>query len=164
MLNSIKGLLFLASFVMLISCDKDDDNPFLSFEEQLEVDLKIIDDYLVANGLTAEESPSGLRYIITEEGSGEHPEATDSVVVKYKGYYPSGEVFDQTKTAETAKFPLNRVIPGWTEGVQYLKTGGGKGVFLLPSYLAYGPSGSFNGAIPPNQVLFFDITLIDAIE
>lgn len=161
MLHSIKGLLFLASFVMLISCDKDDDNPFLSFEEQLEVDLQIIKDYLEANDLTAEESASGLHYIITEEGAGDHPVATDSVEVKYRGYYPSGDVFDATAAAQTITFPLNGVIPGWTEGVQYLKSGGGTGRLFIPSYLAYGTQGSFNGVIPPNQVLFFDITLVD---
>lgn len=161
MFNSIKGIFFLTSFVILISCNKDDDTPFLSFEEQLEVDLGIIEDYLTANNLTAQESASGLHYIITEEGSGDHPIATDSVEVKYKGYYPTGDVFDATAAAQTITFPLDGVIPGWTEGVQYLKSGGGTGRLFIPSYLAYGPQGSFNGVIPPNQVLFFDITLID---
>lgn len=159
MLHSLKGLFILASFVMLISCDKDDDNPFLSFEEQLEVDLQIIEDYLQSNNMTAEESASGLHYIITEEGPGDHPLPTEVVEVKYKGYLPTGVVFEETGSAQTATFPLGGVIPGWIEGVQLLKSGGGKGTFLIPSYLAYGTRGS--NSIPPNQVLIFDITLVD---
>ncbi len=161
MFNSPRGIFFLATIVILISCNKDDDNPFLSFEEQLEVDRGIINDYLMANGLTAQESASGLHYIITEEGPGDHPIATDVVEVEYKGYFPSGAVFDQSTEARVDTFRLNQVIPGWTEGVQYLKSGGGEGRLFIPSYLAYGTQGSFNGVIPPNQVLFFDVTLVD---
>ena len=161
MFNSIKGIFFLTSFVILISCNKDDDTPFLSFEEQLEVDLGIIEDYLTANNLTAQESASGLHYIITEEGPGDHPMATDLVEVEYKGYLPSGAIFDQSTDTRVDTFRLNQVIPGWTEGVQYLKSGGGQGTLLLPSYLGYGPQGSFNGVIRTNQVLLFDVTLVD---
>lgn len=159
MSNSINGIIFLASLILLIGCDKNNGSPSLSFEEQLEVDLGIINDYLTTNGLTAQETASGLHYFITEEGPGDHPLPTEVVEVKYRGYLPTGEVFDATASAETATFPLNGVIPGWIEGVQLLKSGGGSGTLLIPSYLGYGTRGS--GSIPANQVLIFDITLID---
>lgn len=156
MLDSIKGLLLLATIFSVMGCNKDDT---LTFEEQLNVDIDIIKNYLSDNGLTAQETASGLHYFITQEGPGDHPLPTEVVEVKYKGYLPSGSVFEETKSAETATFPLNGVIPGWIEGVQLLKSGGGKGTFLIPSYLAYGTRGS--NSIPGNQVLIFDITLVD---
>ena len=130
----------------------------LTPEEQYYEDVKIIEQYLADNNLTADSTASGLRYIITKEGSGGHPNLQSTVTVKYKGYLTDGTVFDQTTGSETAKFPLSNLIPGWQECIPLLKKGG-EGTFLLPSYLAYGPSGS--GSIPPNTVLIFDIVLVD---
>ncbi len=82
---------------------------------------------------------SGLQYKVTEEGTGVIPSATDTVVVNYKGTLLSGEVFDSSyDRGEPAEFPLNGVIPGWTEGLQLMKEGS-KFTLWIPAELAYGP-------------------------
>lgn len=103
---------------------------------------------------------SGLKYMIVKEGKGAQPKATDNVTVHYTGWLPSGEVFDSSiERGEPTTFPLNGVIPGWTEGVQLLKEGG-KAVYFIPSRLAYGPTGTPGGPIGPDQDLFFEVELI----
>lgn len=102
---------------------------------------------------------SGLQYKITQEGTGKSPKATDNVVVHYKGTLLDGTVFDSSyKRGEPATFPLNRVIPGWTEGLQLLKEGG-KATLYIPSQLAYGSRGA-GGIIGPDETLIFDVELI----
>lgn len=150
--------LSLGLCVLLVSsCKKEDDQ--LPPAEQLALDITIIENYLATNNLQAEKTASGLHYIITEEGTGAHPLSTSRVTVKYKGYFVDGRVFDQTPPANTITFGLNEVIPGWTEGIPLLKSGGGKGMLLIPSALGYGRPG--RGSIPPNTVLLFDVTLLD---
>lgn len=106
---------------------------------------------------------SGLQYIVEKEGTGISPVATDEVTVHYTGKLLDGAVFDSSVTrGEPATFPLNRVIPGWTEGVQLMKEGG-KYTFFIPSDLAYGPQGVPN-AIPPHSTLIFDVELIKVIK
>ena len=106
---------------------------------------------------------SGLQYVIDKEGEGESPSATDEVTVHYTGKLLDGTVFDSSVSrGEPATFPLNRVIPGWTEGVQLMKEGG-KYTFFIPSDLAYGPQGIPN-AIPPHSTLIFDVELIKVIK
>ena len=105
------------------------------------------------------ETASGLQYVIEREGTGDHPKATDEVTVHYTGKLLDGTVFDSSvNRGEPATFPLNRVIPGWTEGVQLLKEGA-KYTFFIPSDLAYGPQGIPN-AIPPHSTLIFEVELI----
>ena len=155
------SLLSILTILIFASCNKDDDDgPKLSASEQLAVDVKIIEDYLTANGLEATRTASGLHYIILEEGSGEHPNIDHTVEVKYKGYRTDGFVFDETAPAATLIYPLRNLIPGWQEGIPFLKSGGGQGVLLIPSRLAYGSTGS-GSDIPPNTVIIFDITLLD---
>lgn len=102
---------------------------------------------------------SGLQYIVEKEGTGAQPTATDEVTVHYTGKLLDGSVFDSSVSrGEPATFPLNRVIPGWTEGVQLMKEGA-KYTFFIPSDLAYGPQGVPN-AIPPHSTLIFDVELI----
>jgi FKBP-type peptidyl-prolyl cis-trans isomerase FkpA len=145
--------LFLSLF--FTACLKDDS---LSPEEQLKADIKLIGEYLQKNNLVAKSTASGLHYIITQEGFGQAtPTLQSKVTVSYKGYFLNGSVFDQTQPGKTIEFPLNGVILGWQEGLQFLKMGG-KGTFLLPSAIAYGPNGS--GSIPPNTVLLFDVELV----
>lgn len=143
----------LLSFVLSSCGDKT-----LSPEEQFQEDIRIIKQYLTDNNLTADSTTSGLHYFITTEGSGGHPDLQSDVKVKYKGYLTDGSVFDQTYGNETITFPLSNLIEGWQIGIPLLKKGG-KGTFLLPSAIGYGPYGS--GTIPPNTVLIFDIELID---
>ena len=102
---------------------------------------------------------SGLQYQILTEGKGTAPVATDNVTVKYKGTLLDGTEFDSTeKHGGSATFPLNRVIKGWTEGVQLMKPGA-KYRFFIPSNLAYGEEGA-GRVIPPNAALIFEIELI----
>ena len=106
---------------------------------------------------------SGLQYVVDKEGTGLQPSATDEVTVHYTGRLLDGTVFDSSVSrGEPATFPLNRVIPGWTEGVQLMKEGA-KYTFFIPSDLAYGPQGIPN-AIPPHSTLIFDVELIKVIK
>lgn len=102
---------------------------------------------------------SGLQYKVLREGSGKQPKATDTVEVNYEGKLIDGTVFDSSyKRGESISFPLNQVIPGWTEGVQLMKEGA-KYQFYIPSKLAYGSRGA-GGAIGPDETLIFDVELI----
>lgn len=105
---------------------------------------------------------SGLQYEILQQGSGsKHPTASDSVNVHYHGTLTDGTVFDSSvERGESISFPLNRVIKGWTEGVQLMKTGD-KFRFYIPADLGYGSRSA--GKIPPGSVLIFDVELL-AIE
>jgi FKBP-type peptidyl-prolyl cis-trans isomerase FkpA len=104
-------------------------------------------------------TPSGLQYLVLEEGKGKSPKATDTVLVHYKGNLLDGTEFDSSyKRNEPISFPLNGVIPGWTEGVQLMKEGGKVRLFI-PSNLAYGSRGA-GGVIPPDSTLVFDIELL----
>lgn len=109
------------------------------------------------------ETPSGLQYVVEKEGEGANPSAEDEVTVHYTGKLLDGTVFDSSvNRGEPATFPLNRVIPGWTEGVQLMKEGA-KYTFFIPSDLAYGPQG-VPGAIPPHSTLIFEVELIKVVK
>jgi FKBP-type peptidyl-prolyl cis-trans isomerase FklB len=103
--------------------------------------------------------PSGLQYKVLKEGSGQMPKADNTVVVHYRGRLLDGSEFDSSyKRGEPATFPVNGVIPGWTEALQLMKTGSQWQVFI-PSKLAYGENGAGN-IIGPNATLIFDVELI----
>jgi FKBP-type peptidyl-prolyl cis-trans isomerase FkpA len=102
---------------------------------------------------------SGLVYESVKEGSGESPKATDTVKVHYRGTFMDGREFDSSyKRGEPTEFPLNRVIPCWTEGVQKMKPGG-KAKLTCPPSIAYGERGA-GGVIPPNATLQFEVELV----
>ena len=102
---------------------------------------------------------SGLVYKSIKTGTGNSPLATDTVKVHYKGTFPDGKEFDSSyKRNEPTEFPLNRVIPCWTEGVQLMKVGG-KAKLTCPAAIAYGERGA-GGTIPPNATLHFEIELL----
>lgn len=102
---------------------------------------------------------SGLQYQILTEGEGPSPSATTSVTVHYKGTTLDGKEFDSSYSRNApATFPLNRVIAGWTEGLQLMNVGA-KYRFYIPSDLAYGTRGA-GGDIPPNAALIFDVELL----
>lgn len=102
---------------------------------------------------------SGLVYESLQEGSGQAPQASDTVRVHYRGTLADGKEFDSSYQRGTpAEFPLGRVIPCWTEGVQRMKPGG-KARLTCPPGIAYGARGA-GGVIPPNATLTFDIELI----
>ncbi len=105
---------------------------------------------------------SGLQYEVLKEGKGASPAATSMVKVHYKGTLIDGTTFDSSyDRGEPAQFPLNNVIPGWTEGLQLMKVGG-KNKFYIPSDLAYGPQG--RPGIPANSALIFEVELLEILK
>lgn len=104
-------------------------------------------------------TPSGIVFESLQAGSGAAPKATDTVTVHYRGTFPDGREFDSShKRGQPTSFPLNRVIPCWTEAVQMMRPGG-KARITCPPQLAYGERGA-GGVIPPNATLVFEIELI----
>ena len=102
---------------------------------------------------------SGLQYKVLKSGSGKTPKATDTVKVHYQGTLIDGTVFDSSiERGEPATFPVNGVIPGWTEVLQLMKEGD-KWQVVIPSQLAYGAQGA-GPKIGPNSTLIFDVELL----
>jgi len=122
----------------------------------LEKGKKFLEENAKKKGVTV--TKSGLQYEVLKEGKGPKPKATDKVKVHYVGTLIDGKKFDSSiDRNEPAEFPLNQVIPGWTEGVQLMNVGS-KYKFVLPSELAYGAQGA--GTIPANSVLVFEVELL----
>jgi FKBP-type peptidyl-prolyl cis-trans isomerase len=104
-------------------------------------------------------TPSGLQYEIIKQTEGPKPSVTDIVTVHYEGRLIDGNVFDSSyDRREPTEFPVNAVIPGWTEGLQLMSIGSSF-IFYIPSELGYGPSGY--GPIPPYAALIFTVELLD---
>lgn len=102
---------------------------------------------------------SGLQYKVLKSGQGRSPTLYDTVVVHYRGTLLNGTVFDSTyERQEPVEFPVNRVIPGWSEALKLMKTGDKWEVFI-PAYLAYGETG-YGPQIEPNATLVFEMELI----
>lgn len=116
----------------------------------------LISRYLEVNDLVSEVTPSGLHYIVTQEGNGNFPNENSSVTVNYVGTLLNGQEFDAN---DDITFSLQQVIEGWTEGIPKFSVGG-SGILIIPSDLAYGPS-SPSPSIPPNSILRFDVDLLD---
>ncbi len=103
--------------------------------------------------------PSGLQYKVIKEGTGKSPKATDKVTTHYQGTFIDGIIFDSSyQRGEPATFPVNGVIPGWTEALQLMKVGS-KWQLFVPAKLAYGEKGAAP-KIGPNAVLIFTIELL----
>ena len=120
------------------------------------------DSFLTENAKKAgvKTTASGLQYVVTKEGTGKQPAASSVVKVHYTGKLVDGKVFDSSvERGEPIEFPLNQVIPGWTEGLQLMKEGG-KATLYIPSQLGYGEQG-VPGTIPPHSTLIFDVELIE---
>lgn len=126
-----------------------------------EIEKKAGDEFLAkaAAEAGAKKTESGLVYTVITEGTGPSPKAEDTVKVHYHGTLPSGKVFDSSvERKEPATFPLNGVIPCWTEGVQLMKVGG-KGKLVCPAALAYGDRGA-PPDIKPGATLVFEVELL----
>lgn len=143
-----------AAIFAFTSCSGNSD------EENLQKGL----DYLEANGKRegVVTTKSGLQYEVLREGKdeGRSPLASDRVRCHYKGTFINGKVFDSSYAGEPLVFALNQVIPGWTEGLQYMKEGA-KFRFVIPYMLAYGPYGY--SSIPPYSTLIFEVELIEVL-
>lgn len=106
---------------------------------------------------------SGLQYEVLTEGTGAIPAAEDEVRVHYHGTLMDGTVFDSSiERGEPAQFPVNRVIPGWTEGLQLMKVGS-KYKFFIPAELAYGPR-QVSAEIVANSTLVFEVELLEIVQ
>lgn len=115
-----------------------------------------------ASAVATETLPSGVMIMHTVVGTGALPNAVDRVKVHYRGTLADGTEFDSSyKRNEPAVFPLNRVVPCWTQGLQKIKVGG-KATLTCPPATAYGERGA-PGAVPPNATLTFEVELL-AIE
>ena len=129
-------------------------------QNQSIVNTKEGEDYLATNGKKKGviQTESGIQYEILRQGKGKKPKASDTVEVHYRGTFINGDEFDSSyKRQQTASFPLNRVIPGWTEVVQLMPVGS-KFRVAIPGKLAYGDNA--RPPIGPNRTLLFDIELI----
>jgi len=123
----------------------------------MEAGKKFLEENAQKEGIT--KTASGLQYEVLQEGTGPKPGPTSTVEVHYEGRLINGKVFDSSyQRKETISFPLNRVIAGWTEGLQLMPTGA-KYRLYIPSELGYGTRGA-GGDIPPDSALIFDVELI----
>lgn len=106
---------------------------------------------------------SGLQYEVIKEGNGRKPSATDQVKVHYVGTLIDGTKFDSSRDrGQPAVFPLNGVIPGWTEGLQLMSEGSIYKLYI-PAELAYGEQGT-QGLIGPNATLIFEVELLEVVK
>lgn len=144
-------------------------------EEKIKIEADSIDAFLAEKGITAATSESGLRYVVTEEGSGPAAAPGDQVTVHYAGRIMGGEYFDTSMEAVAKEQGLynerrpydegftfaigqGQVIKGWDKGIAYFKEGG-KGTLYIPSALGYGSRGS-GPKIPPYSILVFDVEVL----
>lgn len=119
-----------AIFFAIGACNKEDDED----QKRAEEERKLIEQYVHDNNLNGQFTESGLYYLIVKSGSDDHPNAASRITVKYKGYYLSGEVFEE---AEILLEYLGNFIPGWIEGVPLIGEDG-EILLIIPSHLAYG--------------------------
>jgi len=149
----MKLISFILLSLLFLGCSKK------RAAEQAKMDDELIQTYLSTHQITASKLASGLYYRVENQGSGVGCNSNSTVRVAYKGYFTSGEVFDQSDNTGIT-FNLQQVISGWTEGIPQFKVGG-NGQLFIPSAMAYGKNGT--QGIPPNSVLIFDITLKEVL-
>jgi len=131
----------------------------------VERNLVLAEAFLAENAARPEVTvlPSGLQYEVISEGAGDRPGPNDLVLVHYHGTTIDGTVFDTTlDRGIPLEIPLDRVIPGWTEGLLTMREGGRSKIFI-PPHLAYGETGAGN-FIGPNEVLIFEVEFIEIIQ
>jgi FKBP-type peptidyl-prolyl cis-trans isomerase FklB len=155
MINRI--LLTLTATVLLVGCNKEEPATASKSEPATSSNSVASASASSSDVIT---TASGLKYQVLKRGTGTvSPKATDTVKVHYHGTLLDGTVFDSSvQRGEPISFPLNGVIPGWTEGLQLMKVGD-KFKFTIPPNLAYGPN-SPSPKIPPNSTLVFEVELL----
>lgn len=151
-MKRLGGLICAVALIFATGCGK-------KASEQAAEDDRLIQEYIAANNLNAVKAPSGLYYVIDQQGTGAECNSNSDVHVAYTGYYLDGIIFDGSDQ-QGITFNLGGVIEGWRLGIPYFREGG-TGKLLIPSGLAYGTSGK--GDIPANAVLVFDINLIEVL-
>ncbi len=128
-------------------------------KDPLEHEEKLLEAYLLENGIDVEAETSGLYYIETEEGTGNLPGPENKVALYYQGSLIDGRMFDRSETGKTWTLDLNfsaNYIPGFVEGVKKMRIGT-KARLIIPSEIGFGPSGSAEGIVPPYSTLIFDV-------
>ncbi len=150
--NKILPILF-STIVLFSSCKEDEP---LTVQDQLNIDIGILDDYLAENNIEAQEDPSGLRYVINEQGTGATPSQSGTITAAYEGSLLDGTIFD---ASEGLTFSLRNLIEGWQIGLPLIQEGGDITLYI-PSSLAYGTQG-IPGFIPGNANLIFTIELLE---
>ena len=125
----------------------------------IEANQKYLEENKLRKGVITR--PSGLQFRIIQNGYGKRPASTDTVKVYYTGKLINGVIFDGTSPGLPASLKLNSVIQGWIEALQLMREGD-HWQLVMPANLAFGAKGAANGAIPPNQTLLFDLTLVSA--
>lgn len=148
----------LVAALCLLGCSKDEQHAEAKNEGNSSSNATAVSATTQTNGMI--QTASGLKYWVLKKGTGTvSPKATDTVKVHYHGTLLDGTVFDSSvQRGEPISFPLNAVIPGWTEGLQLMKVGD-KFKFEIPPNLAYGPN-SPSPKIPPNSTLVFEVELL----
>lgn len=156
----------LSTLILLSGCGEDPEEA--RFRQEL-IDKALNDEtrragdaFLAENAKRPEVvvKPSGLQYQVLRQGEGVQPGLRDVVVVHYEGTRVDGAVFDSSYTRETpARFPLDQVIRGWSEGLSDMRVGGAR-ILYMPADLAYGAR-SPSHMIPANSALIFKVELLD---
>ncbi|MCP1728640.1 FKBP-type peptidyl-prolyl cis-trans isomerase [Natronospira proteinivora] len=156
MRSFLLGCLLCFALLSLMACSADEGN-------DAEPEALPAPDNVSAPPETAEQSDSGLAWIVLEPGYGDvHPRPEDRVVVHYSGWTTDGEMFDSSRLrGEPAEFPLGQLIEGWVEGIQ-LMTEGEQRRFWIPGELAYDERPDRPDA--PKGMLVFDVELIEILE
>ena len=151
----MQRLIILISLVLTtISCTKEENK---NYDSQNEADIL---KYIEVHNIDAQQTPSGLYYVIEKQGDGLQPNSHSNVIVSYKGIFINGKPFDESNEFGFA-FNLQNVIAGWSEGIALFNEGG-EGTLIIPSRLAYGNQDY--GSVPAGSVLVFDIKLISTEE
>jgi FKBP-type peptidyl-prolyl cis-trans isomerase len=154
----------IAGKVKISDADKANINKLIhgAFDALAESNHQAAEKFLAENGKKPDvtTTASGLEYKVLSAGNGATPKPTDQVVVNYRGSLVDGTEFDSSyKRGQPATFPVNQVIPGWTEGLQLMKTGG-KYQLWVPPKLAYDLQVPPGAPIPPGSMLVFEVELV----
>lgn len=160
----LKGIFKIKDVLNKAEIEQNQAKQKAEFEQQMkeasEKEKADMDKYLADNKITTAPTESGLIYIELKKGKGPSPKPTDVVTAHYHGTFLDGTVFDSSiERGKPVDFPLNQVIPGWTEGLGKMAKGG-KAKLIVPSSIGYGPQGR-PGGIPPFSTLVFEVELID---
>lgn len=155
----------LMSGLLFTSCSKDDEDTTYTQEGE----KKLLNEYIAyvqEKGYDVDTTANGVFYITLEQGTGAYPKQGDKLEVAYTGKFIGGVAFDTSGDPATNGYftfthKVDRMIPGWEEGMESIKEGG-KALLIVPSTMAYGATGNYG--IPPYTTLLFEIYLHDVVS